>query len=103
MRRDAFSLFVLGLVNQDLPILAVGRTGNLVLEQAYSVDTGKVLTINTKKKALYDGEKELSDISSALTPQKVEFIRAGAVVPQIVQPFLPATGRNSQRSHQNDT
>ena len=51
--------------------------GEPVLEQVYSVDTGTVLTINTKKKKLYDGDKELIDISSALTPQKMEFIRAG--------------------------
>ena len=48
-----------------------------VLEQKYSVDTGTVLTINTKKKKLYNGDKELSDISKALTPQKMEFMRAG--------------------------
>ena len=51
--------------------------GDPVLEQAYSVDTGTVLTINTKKKKLYNGDQELVDISSALTPQKVEFIKAG--------------------------
>ncbi len=48
-----------------------------VLEQTYSVETGTVLTINTKTKKLYNGDKELVDISSALTPQKVEFIKAG--------------------------
>lgn len=48
-----------------------------VLEQAYSVANGTVLTINTKKKKLYNGEKELIDISKALTPQKMEFIKAG--------------------------
>lgn len=51
--------------------------GEPVLEQTYSIDTGTVLTINTKEKKLYDGNKELIDISSALTPQKVEFMRAG--------------------------
>ncbi|MCR9246097.1 MAG: bifunctional aconitate hydratase 2/2-methylisocitrate dehydratase [bacterium] len=53
--------------------------GETVLEQTYSVDTGTVLTINTRTKKLYDesGTKELCDISKALTPQKVEFIRAG--------------------------
>ncbi|MDO6726500.1 bifunctional aconitate hydratase 2/2-methylisocitrate dehydratase [Cognatishimia sp. 1_MG-2023] len=51
--------------------------GDAVLEQTYSVETGKVLTINTKTKKLYEGDKELVDISSALTPQKVEFIKAG--------------------------
>ena len=48
-----------------------------VLEQTYSVETGTVLTINTKEKKLYNGDKELVDVSSALTPQKVEFIKAG--------------------------
>lgn len=51
--------------------------GEPELEQIYNVDTGTVLTINTKTKKLYNGDKELSDISSALTPQKMEFIRAG--------------------------
>ncbi len=48
-----------------------------VLEQAYSVATGTVLTINTKTKKLYNGEQELIDISRSLTPQKMEFIKAG--------------------------
>ncbi|MFD1770640.1 bifunctional aconitate hydratase 2/2-methylisocitrate dehydratase [Sphingobacterium suaedae] len=48
-----------------------------VLEQMYSVATGTVLTINTKTKKLYNGEKVLIDISKALTPQKMEFIKAG--------------------------
>ena len=43
----------------------------------YSVDTGTEFTINIKEKKLYQGDKELIDISSALTPQKMEFIRAG--------------------------
>jgi aconitate hydratase 2/2-methylisocitrate dehydratase len=51
--------------------------GEPVLEQTYSVETGTVLTINTKTKKLYDGQQELIDISSALTPQKMEFMRAG--------------------------
>ena len=51
--------------------------GDSVLEQTYSVDTGTVLTINTREKKLYNGDTELADISSALTPQKVEFIKAG--------------------------
>lgn len=51
--------------------------GEQILEQTYSVDTGTVLTINTKEKKLYNGEQELVDISSSLTPQKVEFIKAG--------------------------
>ena len=51
--------------------------GEPVLEQTYSVDTGTVLTINTKEKKLYEGDKELIDISSALSPQKMEFMKAG--------------------------
>ena len=51
--------------------------GEPVLEQKYSVETGTVLTINTKEKKLYKGDQELIDISAALTPQKVEFIKAG--------------------------
>ena len=51
--------------------------GEPILEQTYSVDTGTILTINTKDKKLYNGDTELVDISSSLTPQKVEFIKAG--------------------------
>ncbi|WP_149982343.1 bifunctional aconitate hydratase 2/2-methylisocitrate dehydratase [Pseudoalteromonas rhizosphaerae] len=53
------------------------ENGDAVLEEAYSVATGTVLTINTKEKKLYNGDKELVDISSAFTPQKVEFMKAG--------------------------
>ena len=51
--------------------------GEPVLDQAYSVETGTVLTINIKQKKLYEGKRELMDISDSLTPQKMEFIRAG--------------------------
>ncbi len=51
--------------------------GEPILEESYSVATGTVLTINTKAKKLYNGEQELKDISPALTPQKMEFMRAG--------------------------
>ena len=52
--------------------------GNPVLEQAYSIETGTVLTINTEHKKLYDEHgEELTDISSSFTPQKLEFIKAG--------------------------
>ncbi|MED5369682.1 MAG: bifunctional aconitate hydratase 2/2-methylisocitrate dehydratase [Myxococcota bacterium] len=56
----------------------VDADGEFVLEEVFSIDTGTVLTINTKTKKLYnaDGSQELADISSALTPQKQEFIRA---------------------------
>jgi aconitate hydratase 2/2-methylisocitrate dehydratase len=55
----------------------VDADGDAVLEQTYSVETGTVLTINLKEKKLYNGDKELKDISAALTPQKMEFIKAG--------------------------
>jgi aconitate hydratase 2/2-methylisocitrate dehydratase len=55
----------------------VDKNGDTVLEQAYSVATGTVLTIDTKAKKLYNGDNELADISSAFTPQKVEFMKAG--------------------------
>ncbi|WP_313383347.1 bifunctional aconitate hydratase 2/2-methylisocitrate dehydratase [Chishuiella sp.] len=51
--------------------------GEPVLEEVYSVETGTVLTINTQKKKLYNGDQELIDISKSLTPQKMEFIKAG--------------------------
>lgn len=57
--------------------LIVDEEGEPVLKQAYAVDTGTVLTINTKTKKLYHGDQELMDISSAFTPQKMEFMRAG--------------------------
>ena len=53
------------------------ENGDPELEQVYSVDTGTVLTINTREKKLFNGDQELIDISGALTPQKVEFIKAG--------------------------
>jgi len=53
------------------------ENGDAMLEEAYSVATGTVLTINTKEKKLYNGDKELVDVSSAFTPQKVEFMKAG--------------------------
>ncbi|ETX11727.1 aconitate hydratase [Marinomonas ushuaiensis DSM 15871] len=53
------------------------QNGDAVLEEAYSVATGTVLTIDTKAKKLYNGTQELADISSAFTPQKVEFMKAG--------------------------
>lgn len=53
------------------------ENGEVVLEQAYSVATGTVLTINTKTKKLYNGDQELIDISRSFTPQKMEFIKAG--------------------------
>ena len=50
-----------------------------ILEQAYSVKTGTVLTINTKNKLLYneDKSKVLSDVSASFSAQKIEFMKAG--------------------------
>jgi len=48
-----------------------------ILEEVFSVATGTVLTINTRTKKLYNGDQELINISKALTPQKMEFIKAG--------------------------
>ena len=53
------------------------ENGDPVLEEAYSVATGTVLTIDTKAKKLYNGDQELVDVSSSFTPQKVEFMKAG--------------------------
>ncbi|CAA7385822.1 bifunctional aconitate hydratase 2/2-methylisocitrate dehydratase [Chryseobacterium fistulae] len=53
------------------------ENGDIILEEAYSVATGTVLTINTKEKKLYNGDKELIDLSKSFTPQKMEFIKAG--------------------------
>ncbi|UKB83688.1 bifunctional aconitate hydratase 2/2-methylisocitrate dehydratase [Chryseobacterium sp. MEBOG06] len=53
------------------------ENGDVVLEEAYSVATGTVLTINTKTQKLYNGDKELIDLAKSFTPQKMEFIKAG--------------------------
>jgi aconitate hydratase 2/2-methylisocitrate dehydratase len=58
-------------------IVLRNESGDPILEEVYSVATGTVLTINTKTKKLYSGDKELIDISKAFTPQKIEFIKAG--------------------------
>ena len=55
----------------------VDEDGDTVLEEAYSVATGTVLTINSKEKKLYNDGQELADVSDAFTPQKVEFMKAG--------------------------
>jgi len=57
--------------------LILDEDGEPVLEQIYSVSTGTILTINTKTKKLYNEAKELMDISSSFTPQKIEFMKAG--------------------------
>ena len=57
--------------------VVVDANGDPVLEQAYSVETGTVLTIDTKTKKLFKDGQEVADVASAFTPQKVEFMRAG--------------------------
>ena len=53
------------------------ENGDAVLEQAYSVETGTILTINTKTKQLLKDGEVVADVSDAFTPQKVEFMKAG--------------------------
>ncbi|MEC7764926.1 MAG: bifunctional aconitate hydratase 2/2-methylisocitrate dehydratase [Pseudomonadota bacterium] len=70
--------------------------GNPILEQTYSVETGTVLKIDTKNKVLRDADgKELVDVSSAFTPQKVEFMKAGSsyaiVFGKMLQSFAAET------------
>ncbi|OIQ29742.1 MAG: aconitate hydratase [Bacteroidetes bacterium MedPE-SWsnd-G2] len=55
----------------------IDADGEPVLKQEYSIETGTVLTINTKEKKLYSGDTFLKDISAAFTPQKMEFMKAG--------------------------
>ncbi len=57
--------------------VVLDKNGDPELEQVFSVDTGTVLTVNTKTKKLYNDGKELVDVSSAFTPQKMEFMKAG--------------------------
>lgn len=58
------------------PVL--NNDGNPILEQQFSVETGTVLTINTRDKKLYDENgKELVDVAASFTPQKREFMKAG--------------------------
>ncbi len=58
--------------------LIVDDEGEAVLQKTYSVDTGTVLTINTRTRKLLAADgTELMDISAAFTPQKVEFMKAG--------------------------
>ena len=57
----------------------MNNDGNPVLEELYSVETGTVLTINSKDKKLYseEGDEELVDLSASFAPQQVEFMKAG--------------------------
>jgi aconitate hydratase 2/2-methylisocitrate dehydratase len=58
--------------------VVLDEDGEAVLEEAYSVATGTVLTINSKTKTLHDADgKELKSVAAAFTPQKVEFMKAG--------------------------
>ncbi|MFW2587069.1 bifunctional aconitate hydratase 2/2-methylisocitrate dehydratase [Sagittula sp. SSi028] len=76
------------------PIL--NNDGNPILEQKYSVDTGTVLTINTKSKKLYSEDGgELVDMAGSFTPQKMEFMKAGSsyaiVFGKMLQTFAAET------------
>ena len=53
------------------------ENGDAISEKIFSVDTGTTFTINTKLKKLIKDDKEVCDISESLTPQKLEFIKAG--------------------------
>ncbi|MDO6470634.1 bifunctional aconitate hydratase 2/2-methylisocitrate dehydratase [Maribacter sp. 1_MG-2023] len=55
----------------------VDEEGDAILKEEYSVATGTVFTINTKTKELFKDGKAVKDISTALTPPKKEFIKAG--------------------------
>ena len=56
----------------------MGNDGSPILEHKYAIDTGTVMTINTKTKTLHSAEGEaLVDIAASFTPQKVEFMKAG--------------------------
>ena len=72
------------------PIL--NNDGNPVLEQQYSVATGTVFTINTRRQKLLseDGE-ELVDMSPSFTPQKMEFMKAGGSYAIVFGKKLQAT------------
>ena len=53
------------------------KNGDAISEKIFSVDTGTTFSINTKLKKLIKDDKEVCDISESLTPQKLEFIKAG--------------------------
>ena len=55
----------------------VDENGDPILKEEYSVATGTVFAINTKTKELLKDGKVVKDISTALTPPKQEFIKAG--------------------------
>ena len=55
----------------------VDEDGEAILKEEYSVATGTVFTINTKTKQLLKDGVVVKDISTALTPPKKEFIKAG--------------------------
>lgn len=57
--------------------LVVDDNGEPALMQKFSIDTGSLFTINTRRKKLYYAGDEIMDISSSFTPQKLEFMRVG--------------------------
>ena len=57
--------------------IILDKNNEHILENIYSVKTGTIFTINTKDKKLYKDKKEVCDLSSSFTPQKMEFMKAG--------------------------
>ena len=66
-----------GVISREKGNAILDSNDEPILEEVYSVDTGTILTINTKDKKLYKEGVEVCDISSSFTPQKMEFMRAG--------------------------
>ena len=57
--------------------IILDKNNEHILENIYSVKTGTIFTINTRDKKLYKDKKEVCDLSSSFTPQKMEFMKAG--------------------------
>jgi aconitate hydratase 2/2-methylisocitrate dehydratase len=72
----------------------IDEQGDPILEQQFSVATGTLLTIDTKRKKLFKDAQELADISASFTPQKLEFIKAGGAYPVVFGKKLQAIAAN---------
>ena len=53
------------------------ENGDPILEEKYPMRSGSTFRIDTKRKKLFNGDEAVVDIADALTPQKLESIRAG--------------------------
>ena len=69
--------------------IILDKNNDPILENKYSVKTGTIFTINTKDKKLYKDEKEVCDLSSSFTPQKMEFIADGSCSCFLVKNYNP--------------